>query len=74
MERQPAQHEHDEFIEDWAAAQILPGPNVVNLSIAGGRPLLGLRGALVAVAEHVAAAHAAAAGRGHARAAFAAHP
>ena len=24
---------NDEFIEDWAVAQILPGPNVVNLSM-----------------------------------------
>jgi chromate transporter len=23
----------DEFVEDWAVAQILPGPNVVNLSL-----------------------------------------
>jgi chromate transporter len=24
---------HEEFIEDWAVAQIMPGPNVVNLSL-----------------------------------------
>ena len=41
---------NDEFIEDWAAAQILPGPNVVNLSIMVGDRYFGLRGALVAVA------------------------
>ncbi|HRM93181.1 MAG TPA: chromate transporter, partial [Alicycliphilus sp.] len=41
---------NDEFIEDWAAAQILPGPNVVNLSIMVGDRYFGLRGAMVAVA------------------------
>lgn len=41
---------NDEFVEDWAAAQILPGPNVVNLSIMVGDRYFGLRGALVAVA------------------------
>jgi len=31
----------DEFIEDWAVAQILPGPNVVNLSLMlGGATLV----------------------------------
>ena len=41
---------NEEFIEDWAAAQILPGPNVVNLSIMVGDRYFGLRGALTAVA------------------------
>ena len=41
---------NEEFMEDWAAAQILPGPNVVNLSIMVGDRYFGLRGALVAVA------------------------
>ena len=28
----------EEFIEDWAVAQIMPGPNVVNLALMiGGR-------------------------------------
>ncbi|RJG25862.1 chromate transporter, partial [Massilia cavernae] len=28
----------EEFIEDWAVAQVMPGPNVVNLSMMiGGR-------------------------------------
>lgn len=40
----------EEFIEDWAVAQILPGPNVVNLSIMIGARHFGLRGALVALA------------------------
>jgi chromate transporter len=40
----------DEFIEDWAVAQILPGPNVVNLSLMIGDRYFGLRGALAALA------------------------
>ncbi len=41
---------NEEFIEDWAVAQILPGPNVVNLSLMIGDRYFGLRGALVALA------------------------
>jgi chromate transporter len=40
----------DEFIEDWAVAQIMPGPNVLNLSIMIGARWFGLAGALSAVA------------------------
>jgi chromate transporter len=40
----------DEFIEDWAVAQIMPGPNVVNLSLMIGGRYFGLRGALTALA------------------------
>ena len=40
----------DEFIEDWAAAQIMPGPNVVNLSLMVGSRYFGLKGALAALA------------------------
>lgn len=40
----------EEFIEDWAVAQIMPGPNVVNLSVIIGERYFGLRGALFAVA------------------------
>lgn len=40
----------DEFIEDWAVAQIMPGPNVINLSLMIGGRHFGLRGALVALA------------------------
>lgn len=39
----------EEFLEDWAVAQILPGPNVVNLSLMIGDRYFGLRGALVAL-------------------------
>ena len=40
----------EEFVEEWAVAQIMPGPNVVNLSIMLGSRWFGLRGAFVAVA------------------------
>lgn len=40
----------DEFIEDWAVAQIMPGPNVVNISLMIGARYFGLRGALAALA------------------------
>lgn len=40
----------DEFVEDWAVAQILPGPNVVNLCIMIGSRHFGLAGAFAALA------------------------
>lgn len=40
----------EEFIEDWAVAQIMPGPNIVNLSMMIGARYFGLRGALAALA------------------------
>src|SRR3954471_6221102 len=40
----------EEFIEDWAVAQIMPGPNVVNLALMIGGRHFGLRGAMVALA------------------------
>jgi chromate transporter len=40
----------EEFIEDWAVAQIMPGPNVVNLSMMIGSRHFGLPGALAALA------------------------
>jgi chromate transporter len=40
----------EEFIEDWAVAQVMPGPNVVNLSMMIGGRYFGLRGALAALA------------------------
>lgn len=45
---------HDEFIEDWAVAQIMPGPNVVNLSMMIGGRYFGLRGAMAALAGMLA--------------------
>lgn len=40
----------DEFLEDWAVAQVLPGPNVINMALMIGDRYFGLRGALAGVA------------------------
>jgi chromate transporter len=40
----------EEFVEEWAVAQILPGPNVVNLSLMLGARYFGLPGAMAALA------------------------
>jgi chromate transporter len=40
----------DQFLEDWAVAQVLPGPNVINMALMIGDRYFGLRGALVGVA------------------------
>jgi chromate transporter len=40
----------EEFIEEWAVAQIMPGPNVINLSLMIGARSFGLPGALAAMA------------------------
>ena len=40
----------EEFVEDWAVAQVLPGPNVVNLCLMIGGRHFGLSGALSALA------------------------
>jgi chromate transporter len=39
----------EEFIEDWAVAQIMPGPNVVNLCLMIGGRYFGVAGALAAL-------------------------
>src|ERR1041385_3727008 len=44
---------HEEFVEDWAVAQIMPGPNVINLALMIGSRYFGLRGALAALAGMV---------------------
>ena len=44
----------EQFVEDWAVAQIMPGPNVVNLSMMIGDRHFGLPGALVALAGMLA--------------------
>jgi chromate transporter len=41
---------NEEFIEEWAVAQIMPGPNVVNLSLMIGSRYFGLGGAIAALA------------------------
>ena len=40
----------EQFVEDWAVAQIMPGPNVVNLSLMIGGRYFGLAGALAGLA------------------------
>lgn len=40
----------EEFLEDWAVAQIMPGPNVVNLSLMIGARHFGFVGAMTALA------------------------
>jgi chromate transporter len=44
----------EEFVEDWSVAQVLPGPNVVNLSLMIGGRHFGWRGALAALAGMLA--------------------
>ena len=39
----------EDFLEDWAVAQVLPGPNVANLAVLIGDRYLGVRGALVSL-------------------------
>ncbi|MDB5797365.1 MAG: Chromate transporter [Paucimonas sp.] len=45
----------EEFVEEWAVAQIMPGPNVINIALMIGGRYFGLRGAMVAVAGMLAA-------------------
>ena len=45
----------EQFVEDWAGAQVMPGPNVVNLSLMIGGRYFGLPGALAGVAGMLAA-------------------
>ena len=40
----------EEFVEDWSVAQIMPGPNVANISLMIGARHFGLPGALAALA------------------------
>ena len=44
----------EEVLEDWAVAQIMPGPNVVNLSLMIGGRYFGLKGAMAALAGMLA--------------------
>jgi chromate transporter len=46
---------NEEFVEEWAVAQIMPGPNIINLSIMIGGRYFGFRGALAALAGMLAA-------------------
>lgn len=40
----------EEFVQEWAVAQVMPGPNVVNLALMLGDRYFGLPGALSALA------------------------
>ena len=40
----------EEFVEEWAVAQIMPGPNVINLALMVGGRYFGVKGALVSLA------------------------
>lgn len=44
----------EEFVEEWAVAQVMPGPNVVNLALMIGGRYFGLAGALTALAGMLA--------------------
>ena len=44
----------EEFVEEWAVAQIMPGPNVINLALMIGARYFGRAGAAAAVAGMVA--------------------
>ncbi len=44
----------EEFVEDWSVAQIMPGPNVINLALIVGGRYFGLKGALVGLAGMLA--------------------
>ena len=44
----------EEFVEEWSVAQIMPGPNVINLAVVIGSRYFGFRGAVVAVAGMLA--------------------
>jgi chromate transporter len=39
-----------EFVEAWAVAQVMPGPNIINLCADLGAKYFGLRGVLVSIA------------------------
>ncbi|GAB3489412.1 chromate transporter [Curvibacter fontanus] len=41
---------NEEFVEEWSVAQIMPGPNIVNLAIMIGGRYFGVRGVLAALA------------------------
>lgn len=44
----------EEFVEEWAVAQVMPGPNVVNIALMIGGRYFGLKGALAALAGMLA--------------------
>ncbi|WP_295518619.1 chromate transporter [Limnohabitans sp. Rim8] len=59
VQREVVEHKRwmtpSQFLEDWAVAQILPGPNVINFCLMIGGRYFGLMGALAALAGLLAA-------------------
>ena len=45
---------NEEFVEEWAVAQIMPGPNIVNLALMLGGRYFGFSGAMTALAGMLA--------------------
>jgi chromate transporter len=45
---------NEEFVEEWAVAQIMPGPNIVNLALMLGGRYFGFPGAMAALAGMIA--------------------
>jgi chromate transporter len=45
---------NEEFVEEWAVAQIMPGPNIVNLALMLGGRYFGFSGAMAALAGMLA--------------------
>ncbi|WP_225984904.1 chromate transporter [Noviherbaspirillum aerium] len=41
---------NEQFLEDWAVSQVMPGPNIANMALIFGSRHFGLRGALAALA------------------------
>ena len=39
----------EQFLQDWSVAQIMPGPNVVNLGLIVGNRFFGFKGAIIAI-------------------------
>ena len=64
----------EEFVEEWAVAQLMPGPNVINLALLLGNRFFGLRGALAALAGMVSLPAVLVLLAGVAYAQFGAHP
>lgn len=39
----------EQFLQDWSVAQVMPGPNVVNLGLIVGNRFFGFKGAIIAI-------------------------
>ena len=45
----------EEFVEEWSVAQVMPGPNVINMALMLGARSFGLPGSMAALAGILAA-------------------